>query len=73
MLLLIGAFGWWFTASPLLRYMVHLSERDFRYPLVGWFAGITVSIFILKFSLFALCGWPAPGTWSSRLFFPTLL
>jgi hypothetical protein len=72
-LLLIGAFGWWYTASPVLRYMIFLSERDFRYPLLGWFASITASIFILKFSLFTLIGWPAPGTWGSRLFFPILL
>jgi hypothetical protein len=53
--------------------MVFLAEKSFRWPLIGWFTGITISIFLVKLSLFSLTGWPAPGTWSSRFFYPLWL
>jgi hypothetical protein len=72
-LLIIGIVGWIWAATPLLAHMVFLAEKDFRWPLIGWFAGITACIFLLKFSLFSLSGWPAPGSWSSRFFYPLWL
>jgi hypothetical protein len=72
-LLIIGIVGWIWAATPLLAYMVFLAEKDFRWPLIGWFAGITTCIFLLKFSLFRLSEWPAPGSWSSRFFYPLWL
>jgi|694.fasta_scaffold31659_3 hypothetical protein len=61
---------WAYSAFPTLKYIVYASEGSYRWPLAGWFALLTASIFLLKFSLFAITGWPGPGTWASRLFFP---
>jgi hypothetical protein len=72
-LLIVALFGWFRLATPLLAHMVFLSEGDFRWPLLGWFTGMTLCIFLIKFSLFSLVGWPAPGTWSSRFFYPVWL
>ena len=52
-LMLIGLAGWVLTATPLLAHMVFLAEKDFRWPLLGWFTVITICIFLLKFSLFS--------------------
>ncbi len=72
-LMIIGLAGWILTATPLLAHMVFLAEKDFRWPLLGWFTAITISIFLMKFSLLSLGGWPAPGSWSSRFFYPLWL
>jgi len=72
-LLIIALLGWIRMATPLLAHMVFLSEGDFRGQLIGWFAGMTLCIFLIKFSLFSLAGWPSPGTWSSRFFYPVWL
>jgi len=72
-LLLAGFLGWALSASPLLKYMIYASEKDYRWALAGWFALLTVCIFVMKFSLFGLWGWPVPNSWSSRLFYPVLL
>ncbi len=67
-LLLAGIAGWALCSIPMLRYMVDLSEGRFRWQLVMWFALILVSVFVLKFALYSISGWPSPGTWASRLF-----
>jgi uncharacterized membrane protein len=53
--------------------MVFLAEKDFRWPLLGWVAAITLSIFVMKLSLYSLFDWPPPGSWSSRFFYPLCL
>jgi hypothetical protein len=72
-LLTLGLIGWIWSATPLLAHMVFLAEKDFRWPLIGWFIAITASIFIMKFSLFGLLNWPTPGSWGSRIFYPIWL
>lgn len=73
-LLLAGGLSCWvFCASPMLKYMVYAAERDFRWSLLFWFALMTVGIFTLKISCFALLGWPEPGSWTSRFFYPFFL
>ena len=72
-LLLAGFSAWAISASPLLKYMIYAAEKDYRWPLAGWFLLITIAIFVMKFSLSSLIAWPTPGTWSSRLFYPVLL
>jgi hypothetical protein len=65
--------GWALSATPTLRYIVDVSEGRFRWQLLGWFTLLTTCIFLLKMSLYDLTGWPAPGTWASRLFYLELL
>jgi len=72
-ILLAGLAGWIFCSFPVLRYVIYWSEGSFRWPLLGWLLLMVLSIFLAKMSLFSLIGWPAPGTWTSRLFFPGLL
>jgi hypothetical protein len=67
-LLLLGIVGWALCASPMLRYMIDLAEGRFRWQLVMWFVLMILSIFLIKFALFGITGWPEPGTWGSRLF-----
>lgn len=67
-LLLLGIIGWAGCASPMLRYMIDLAEGKFRWQLVMWFLLMVLSIFLIKFALFSITGWPEPGTWGSRLF-----
>lgn len=67
-LLLLGIVGWALCASPMLRYMIDLAEGRFRWQLVMWFLLMILSIFLIKFALFGIAGWPGPGTWGSRLF-----
>lgn len=72
-LLLIAIAGWAFCAIPMLRYMIDLTESRFRWQLVMWFALMVTSIFVMKFALYGILGWPHPGTWASRLFFGFVL
>lgn len=68
-ILLILSFSFWVYASfPMLRYMVDLTEGQFKWKLVLWFGAMILAIFVLKFSIYSLTGWPPPGTWASRLF-----
>jgi hypothetical protein len=67
-LLLLGVVGWALCASPMLRYMIDLAEGRFRWQLVMWFVLMILSIFLMKFALYTITGWPGPGTWGSRLF-----
>jgi hypothetical protein len=67
--LILSVAGWIYCSFPTLRYLVDWSEGRLRWQLGMWFLILTVSIFLMKFSLFSLMGWPAPGTWASRLFF----
>jgi hypothetical protein len=73
LLLIVGFFGWIRSSAPLLAQMVFLAEKDFRWPLLSWFAAITLSIFLMKFSFYSLFDWPLPGSWSSRFFYPLWL
>lgn len=72
-LLLAGIGGWALSSIPMLRYMIDLSEKRFRWPLIGWMILIVVSIYLIKFSLYSLVHWPAPGTLGSKLFFGFVL
>lgn len=72
-LLLASLSGWVYSATPLLNYMVFAAEKDFRWPLAGWFLCITICIFSARYSLFSLLAWPPPSTWASRLFYPFFL
>ncbi len=69
-ILVVAIALWAYSAFPTLKNIVYAAEGDYRWGLAGWFAALTVSIFLIKFSLFAITGWPAPSTWASRLFFP---
>ena len=70
LLLTVSFFGWVLSASPFLKYLIYAAEKDYRWPLLGWFSLLTCSLFILKFSLYSLTGWPMPESLSSRLFYP---
>ncbi len=69
LLLLVGLAGWIYCSFPMLRYMVDWTEGRYRWQLLLWFVLIALSIFILKFALYSIVGWPSPGSWASRLFF----
>lgn len=70
-IILVVAIGLWaYSAFPTLKNIVYAAEGDYRWGLAGWFAVLTASIFLIKFSLFSIAGWPPPGSWASRLFFP---
>jgi hypothetical protein len=74
MLLFVTGFtAWALSATPVLTHMVFLAEKDFRWPLITWFIGITAAIFLMKLSLFTLTSWPEPGSWASRFFYPVWL
>jgi hypothetical protein len=68
-ILILSIAGWIFSSFPTLRYIIYLTEGDFRWQIIPWYLLLTASIFGMKFSLFVLTGWPAPGSWSSRLFY----
>jgi NADH:ubiquinone oxidoreductase subunit 6 (subunit J) len=68
-ILLIAAIGLWLYASfPMLRYLVDATEGRYKWQLALWFIIMVAAIFLMKFSLYSLVGWPSPGTWMSRLF-----
>ncbi len=67
-LLVVGLALWLYASFPTLRYMIELTDGQFNWKLVLWLVIMIISIFLIKFSLFSLTGWPAPGTWMSRLF-----
>lgn len=71
--LLAGLSGWIFSSFPVLRYVIYWSEGSYRWQLIPWLLLMVLCIFILKMSLFSLTGWPVPGSWASRLFFPFML
>jgi hypothetical protein len=70
LLLTAASAGWVLSASPFLKYLIYAAEKDYRWPLAGWFTLLTCSLFIMKFSLYALTGWPQPESSASRLFYP---
>lgn len=72
-LLLVAIAGWALCAIPMLRYMIDMTEGRFRWQLVMWLALMVTSIFVMKFALYSLAGWPQPSTWASRLFFGFVL
>jgi hypothetical protein len=73
LLFMTGFIAWVLSATPVLTHMVFLAEKDFRWPLITWFIGITAAIFLMKFSLLALTSWPEPSSWASRFFYPVWL
>ena len=70
LLLTGGLAGWIYSASPFLKYLIYAAEKDYRWPLGGWFALLTCSLFLMKFSLYSLAAWPQPESVASRLFYP---
>lgn len=66
--LLLALTGWYFFSFKVLRYMVDASEGQWKWELAAFLLLLSGSIFLLKFALFGLLGWPAPGSWASRLF-----
>jgi hypothetical protein len=66
--MILGIGLWLYASFPTLRWMVELTEGRFHWKLVLWLLVLIISIFLFKFSLFSISGWPAPGTWASRLF-----
>lgn len=66
--LLFALTGWYFFSFKVLRYMVDASEGHWKWELAAFLLLLSGSIFLLKFALFGLLGWPAPGSWASRLF-----
>lgn len=67
-LLIAATVGWIFASFPMLRYMVYATEGLYKWQLLLWIALMVISIFLFKFAIYALTGWPEPGTWASRLF-----
>jgi len=72
-LLFLAIAGWIYCSFPMLRYMVDLADGNFRWQLVLWFLLMLLAIFIMKFSVYSITGWPQPGTWASRLFLGVFL
>ncbi|MFN5621913.1 MAG: hypothetical protein ACK478_11470 [Flavobacteriales bacterium] len=70
LLLTVGFSGWIWSASPFLKYLIYAAEKDYRWPLGGWFGLLTCCLFIMKFSLYSLTLWPQPESIASRLFYP---
>jgi hypothetical protein len=73
LLFIAGLVGWVLSASPLLKFLIYAAEKDYRWALLGWFTVLTSSIFLMKFSLFSITGWPPPESLSSRIFYPICL
>ena len=73
LLFIAGLVGWVWSASPLLKFLIYAAEKDYRWALLGWFTALTCSVFLMKFSLFSMTGWPEPETLSSRMFYPICL
>ncbi len=67
-LLIAATTGWILCSFPMLRYMVEATEGRYKWQLLLWIVLMIISIFLFKLSIFSLTGWPAPDSWSSRLF-----
>jgi hypothetical protein len=67
-ILLAALVGWYFFSFHVLRYMVDASEGLWKWQLAGYLLLLCGCIFLLKFTIHSFTGWPAPGSWFSRLF-----
>ncbi len=66
--LVLGLVGWYFFSFRVLRYMVDASEGRWKWELALYLLLLCATIFLIKFAIYALTGYPAPGSWASRLF-----
>jgi hypothetical protein len=66
--LVLALVGWYFFSFRVLRYMVDASEGRWKWELAGYLILLCVCIFLGKFTMHSLTGFPSPGSWSSRLF-----
>ena len=66
--LLLALVGWYFFSFRVLRYMVDASDGQWKWELAAFLVLLCASIFLIKFALYGLTGFPAPGSWASRLF-----